>query len=293
MIAVMGAAGNVGGKVADLLLSESRDVRVLEHRRPLDELAARGADIVRGDAASPGDLAALFDGAEAALVLLPDDIAEEHFVAVRSAISRSLADALRRRPVGHVVVLSTVGVDRPDVPGIPAGLRELEERLFEVEQVNVLALRSTSYMDHLLANVPLIQTQGINGSAVAGDLPIPFIATRDVASEAAERLVRRDFTGHETKVLQGPEDVTMREATSAIGRRLGIADLPYVQFPPDDLRGALMSSGFSAEAASMLVAMQLGVNEGSFVAGVERTPENTGRTLLDEFLNGALSPAAA
>src|SRR5215211_3018669 len=285
MIAVMGAAGNVGGKVADLLLHEGQDVRVLEHRRPLDELAARGAELVHGDATSVGDLAAFFEGAEAALVLLPDNVAEEHFVSLRSSISRSLADALRRRPVGHVVAASSVGVDRPDVPGIPAGLRELEERLSELEHINVLALRSTPYMDYLLANVPLIQAQGINGSAIAGDLPIPWIATRDVAAEASERLVRRDFTGHETKALRGPEDVTMSEATAAIGERLGLTDVPYVQFRPDDLKGALLGSGFSDEAASLLVAMQVGQNEGHFSTPAAATPT---RTRLADFLDEAL-----
>lgn len=288
MIAVMGAAGNVGGKVADLLLHENEDLRVLEHARPLDELAARGAEVVRGDAAEVDDLVSFFDGAEAALVLLPDNVAEEGFVAQRSRISNALAEALRRSRVAHVVAVSSVGVDRPDVPGIPTGLRELEQLLFGLEQTNVLALRSASYMDYLLMNVPLIRSQGINGSALAGDLPIPLIATRDVAAEAAERLVRRDFTGHEAKVLLGPEDVTMRQATAAIGRRLGLLDVAYVQFPPDDLKGALMSSGMSDEAASKLVEMQLGTNEGRFVAGVERTPENTGPTRLEEFLDDAL-----
>jgi uncharacterized protein YbjT (DUF2867 family) len=292
MIAVMGAAGRVGGQVADLLLDEGQDLRVLERARPLDELAARGAKVIHGGAADVDNLEALFDGTDAALVLLPDDVGEERFVALRSRIAGSIADALRRRPVAHVVMLSTLGVDRPDVPGIPAGLRELEQRLFELEDVNVLALRSASYMDYLLMNVPLIRSQGINGSALDGDLPIPMIATRDVASEAAERLVRRDFTGHATKVLLGPEDVTMREATTAMGRRLGLPDVAYVQFPPDDLKGALMGSGMSDEAASMLVEMQLGANEGRFAAGVERTPENTRPTRLDEFLDEALAADA-
>jgi nucleoside-diphosphate-sugar epimerase len=33
MIAVMGAAGNVGGKLADVLLQRDQEVRVLQHRR--------------------------------------------------------------------------------------------------------------------------------------------------------------------------------------------------------------------------------------------------------------------
>jgi uncharacterized protein YbjT (DUF2867 family) len=285
----MGAAGRVGGRVADLLLEKGEQIRVLQHDRPLDELAVRGAEVLRGDATKVDDLAEFFGGSAAALVLLPDNVAEEHFVALRSTIARSISDALRRQLVGHVVMLSTIGVDRPDVPGIPAGLRELEELLFGLETINLLILRSALYIDYLLAAVPLIQAQGINGSAVDGDRPLPMIATRDVAAEAAERLVRRDFSGHEAKVLLGPEDVTLREATTAIGRRLGKPDVPYVQFPPDDLKGALMGGGFSEEAAVKLVEMQVGVNQGRFEAAVERTPDNTGSTRLDDFLGSALA----
>jgi uncharacterized protein YbjT (DUF2867 family) len=291
MIAVMGAAGRVGGRVGELLLQEGEQIRVLQHSRPLDELAARGADVLRGDAANVEDLVELFDGSAAALVLLPDNVAEERFVALRSAIARSIAAALRRQPVEHVVMLSSLGVDRPDVPGIPAGLRELEELLFGLDAINVLVLRSALYIDYLLAAVPLIQGQGINGSAIDGDRPLPMIATRDVAAEAAKRLVRRDFSGREAKVLLGPEDVTMREATTAIGRRLAKPDVPYLQFPPDDLKGALMGSGFSEEAALKLVEMQLGVNEGRFDPGVVRASENTGSTTLDDFLDDALTAA--
>lgn len=285
----MGAAGRVGGRVADLLLEKGEQIRVLQHDRPLDELAVRGAEVLRGDATKVDDLAEFFGGSAAALVLLPDNVAEEHFVALRSTIARSISDALRRQLVGHVVMLSTIGVDRPDVPGIPAGLRELEELLFGLETINLLILRSALYIDYLLAAVPLIQAQGINGSAVDGDRPLPMIATRDVAAEAAERLVRRDFSGHEAKVLLGPEDVTLREATTAIGRRLGKPDVPYVQFPPDDFKGALMGGGFSEEAAVKLVEMQVGVNQGRFEAAVERTPDNTGSTRLDDFLGSALA----
>ena len=49
MIAVMGAAGNVGSKVADLLVRQGQPVRALEHRRRLDGLGRRGAEVVAGD----------------------------------------------------------------------------------------------------------------------------------------------------------------------------------------------------------------------------------------------------
>ena len=44
-------------------------------------------------------------------------------------------------------------------------------------------------------NIGLIRSQGVNGSAVRGDLKIPMIATQDIAAFAADRLMKRDFSG--------------------------------------------------------------------------------------------------
>jgi uncharacterized protein YbjT (DUF2867 family) len=289
MIAVMGAAGNVGGKVTDLLLRQNEEVRVFEHDRKLDEFRERGAEIATGDAIEVDDLGALFEDADSALVLLPENMADPEFVATRSRISLALTQALREQRVGHVVALSAVGVDQENVAGPPAGLREYEQRLFWLEDTNVLVLRSAFYMDYLLANLPLIQSRKINGSAIKGDLKYPMIATQDVAREAAERLVRRDFTGRRARMLLGPEDVSMREATHALGSLLGLPELPYVEFPPADMKGALLAAGMSEEAASLLVDLQLALNEGRQFDGVQRTAETTTPTRLEEFLRAALS----
>jgi uncharacterized protein YbjT (DUF2867 family) len=291
MIALMGAAGNVGSKVADLLLGRGEEIRVLEHGRSLQALEERGAEVVKGDARSVETLRELFAGAGAAFVLLPDDLADPQFVATRSAISRALATALAERSVGHVVALSAVGADREDMTGPPAGLREYERRLSALEDVDVLVLRPASYMDYLLMNIPLIQARHINGSAIDGDRRFPMVATLDVAREAAERLARRDFSGHGVKLLLGPEDVSMREATAALGARLGLPELPYVEFPPDDMRAALVGAGMSDEAASLVVDMQLGLNAGRPFDTVRRTASSTTPTRLEEFLNGALAGA--
>jgi uncharacterized protein YbjT (DUF2867 family) len=288
MIAVMGAAGNVGSRVTELLLREGRAVRALEHRRGLDGLGERGAEIVTGDAADPGDLGRLFEDAEAALVLLPEDLTDPHFVANRSRMSEAIAEALAGSRVGHVVLLSTVGAGQADAVGPPAGLRELEQRLARLEDRNLLVLRSSFYMEYLLVALPLMQSRGVNGSAIDGDLPIPMIATQDVAAEAAARLLRRDFTGHQARQLLGPEDVTMRAATRAIGERLGLPELPYVQFPPDGVRAALAAAGMSEEAAALMVEMQLAINQGRKFADARPTAETTTPTTLEAFLKEAL-----
>jgi uncharacterized protein YbjT (DUF2867 family) len=288
MIAVLGAAGHVGGTVAGLLLEQNEEIRVLEHVRPLRHFAERGAQVVRGDARDGDALRALFGGAGAALILLPEDVADPRFEATRSHIGRMIAEALDERAVRYVVALSSVGVGRKGVAGPPAGLAEYEQRLFELSGTNVLVLRSAFYMDYLLMNLPLIESQKVNGSAIAADLAFPMIATRDVARAAAERLRRCDFTGHQSMVLLGPEDVSMREATRAIGERLGLPDLPYVEFPPANVEAALRAAGMSEEVARLLVEMQLALNAGAFYDGIERHPGTTMPTRLGDFLTAAL-----
>src|SRR5688572_450492 len=142
VIAIMGAAGNVGSKVADLLLEAGVEVRVLQHARGLDELRARGADVVEGDATNVKDLKVLFAGASAVLVLLPENIADPSFIENRRVMSRAIRDALRAENVSHVVVLSAVGAGRADAPGPPGELHAFEQDLGELETCNLLALRS-------------------------------------------------------------------------------------------------------------------------------------------------------
>ena len=292
MIAVMGAAGNVGRKVADLLLEAGEGVRALQHARDLTNLKERGAEVVTGDAMSVDDLRAFFDGAVAALVLLPENLADPSFVENRTVMSRVIRDALRASGVGHVVALSMVGAALADAPGPPGGLHVFERDLGGLES-NLLMLRSAAYMDYLLAAVPMIQAQGVNGSAVRADVRFPMVATQDVAREAAERLRRRDFTGHAVKLLLGPGDVTMAEATKAIGARLEMPDLPYVEFPPDGVKGSLVGAGMSEEVAGLLVDMQLAVNDGRYFEGVRRTPESTTPTRFEGFLAEALPAMSA
>src|SRR6266542_5667780 len=289
MIAVMGASGNVGGKVAALLVEQNQDVRVFG-RSPerLERVARRGAEVVTGNAINLDDLQVLFKDAGVALVVLPDDVTDTHYVANRSEMSRGIAQSLRDQRVSHVLLASSIGADRDRGVGPVAGLHELEGLLFGLDELNVLALRSAWHMENLLANVPLIRSQGINGSAIRADHRFPMIATVDVAKDAAERLVRRDFTGNGIKTLLGPQDLSMNEATRALGAALGMPDLPYMEFPPDGMKAALLEAGMSEEAASLLVESQIAINEDRVLDGVRRTAETSTPTGLGEFLNTAL-----
>ncbi|MGH2807874.1 MAG: NAD(P)H-binding protein [Actinomycetota bacterium] len=288
-LAIMGAAGNVGGKVADLLLRAGEEIRVLQHARDLSELAARGAEVVTGEATNVDDLRALFAGASTAFVMLPENVADPDFVGNREIMSRSITDALELEGVSHIVALSGVGAGEADAPGPPGGLHGFERHLDRLEAANLLLLRPAFYMDYLLAALPLIQAAGVNGSAVRPDLEVPMVATADVAREVAERMRGRDFAGRSVRVLLGPEVVTMPEATREIGARIGHPDLDYVPFPPEQVVAALTQAGMSEQVAGLIVEMQMALNAGIYFEGVDRAAAVTTATTLSEFLDVALS----
>src|SRR5919198_2793608 len=248
MIAVMGASGNVGGRVADLLLREKQEVRAFG-RSPerLERIGRAGAEVVVGDALNLDDLQMLFKDAVSALVVLPDNLGDPNFVSNRSRMSRAITRALREQHVGHVVLASSLGAEKDRGVGPIAGLHELEELLFGLEEANVLSLRAAWHFENLLASLPMIREQRINGSAIRGDLVFPMIATVDIAERAARHLLNQDFTGHTVETVLGPQDVSMEEATRALGAALGIPDLPYVQFPPEGVKAALQGIGMSEE----------------------------------------------
>lgn len=118
MIAVMGAAGHVGSKVANLLLGAGENVRVLQHARDLTDERERRADVVTGDAMNVSDLRRLLSAALAALVLLPENLADPSFVDNRKVMSRASTDvdhwrATRRRSHGtHPVRVSRQPISR-------------------------------------------------------------------------------------------------------------------------------------------------------------------------------------
>jgi uncharacterized protein YbjT (DUF2867 family) len=144
-------------------------------------------------------------------------------------------------------------------------------------------------MENLLMNIYLIKSQGITGSAIRGDLEFPMIATKDVAAVAANRLVKRDFSGSSIQVLLGQRDISMIDATSIIGKKINKPGLAYVMFPYNDAEKGLKSAGLSSDVSRLYVEMSKAINDGR-MAGIARTPQNTTPTSLEQFCDEFFVP---
>ena len=92
----------------------------------------------------------------------------------------------------------------------------------------MLALRAGLFFETFVPALDLMIDQGINADTVAPDVPIPMVATRDLADAAATALRARDWTGFVVREVLGQRDLTFREVTAILGERLGRPGLPYV-----------------------------------------------------------------
>jgi len=283
MITVMGASGNTGRLVAEGLLARGEKVRVVgRDAGRLAPLVARGAEAAVGDATDAGFLARAFAGAETAYTLIPPDLRAPDFRAHQDRVGEATAQALRQAGVKRVVFLSSVGADLPSGTGPIVGLHLQEERLRKLG-VATLLLRPGYFFENLHASLPIIRHQGVNGGAIAPDVKMAMIATRDIGAAAVAAIVARDFTGVEVRNLLGPRDLSMAEATRILGAAIGKPDLAYVQFPYEAFAGALVQAGLTPDMAGLYAEMSRAFNDGIVKVVGGRTPASTTPTTFESF----------
>lgn len=292
-IVVTGATGHIGGRVADRLLGEGREVRVVSRdEERLRPLADRGAEPRAGSVEDPEFLRELFDGAGAAFLMIPP--VPQGYSAFQRRVSEAYVEALPGSGVTHVVSLSSVGAHVPEGTGPIVGLRANERRLDAVGGVDVLHLRPTFFMENWveeLGTPELLREEGIVGSPLRPDLAMAQIATRDIGDVAADRLAARDVSGSTTRELLGPRDYTLEETARILGEAVGKPDVPYVQFGYDDARAAMLEMGLDEDAADGYVEMYRAFNEGHVEPEEDRSEENTTPTTLEAWAEEVFAPA--
>ena len=263
MITILGATGNVGGKIADLLIKKGEPVRlVARSANRLQQLTGNRAVAFAGDANNTEFLLKVFKDVDAVFTLIPPNPNVTDFMKYADKIGESIALALEIAKVKHVVNLSSTGAELPEGTGPIKGLHNMEERLNKIKGLNVLHLRPSFFMENLLWSIDLIKSKGINGNAIRGDLKIPMIATRDIAAYAADRLVKRDFWGATVQDLPGPRDLSLIEATEIIGGKIDRPGLSYLMFPYDEAEKGMVAMGLSPDMSRQYTEMNRAFNEG-------------------------------
>jgi uncharacterized protein YbjT (DUF2867 family) len=285
MYVITGATGNTGSIVAKTLLGLNQKVRAIGRSADrLERLAAEGAEPFLCDVNDAAALTKAFSGAKAVYAMIPPSLTSQDYRGDQDRVTNAIAAAVEQAGVEYVVSLSSVGADKAEGTGPVAGLHYLEQTLNRIPGLNALHLRPGYFMENTLAQIGIIQTMEMTGGPLRPDLALPMIATRDIGTAAAKALLALDFRDKRTRELLGQRDLSYAEAATIIGNAIGKPDVKYVQLPDEQVLGAFLQMGLSANVADLILEMSSALNSGYMKPMEERNAENTTPTSFESFV---------
>lgn len=282
--AIMGATGHTGHVLTEELLRMGHKVRALgRDAHKLQELKAKGAEVLSGDSTDSAFLAKAFKGCKAVFSFLPPGYNANDMEVLRDRTGEAIALAIVKANISHVINLSSVGADLSSGTGPIKELHLQEQRLNTLPNLNIIHFRANFFMENLLSYLPSIKASGTISTALKADLPIDMVATRDIGLKIAELFNTLKFTGSSVFDFAGPRAITMAEATKFIGKAIGKPDLKYVPHSYAQVEKEMIASGMKHQLAHLLVEMQRAFNERQIMPTQKLTAEHKGKTTFEEF----------
>ena len=290
MFTIFGSTGHTGSVVAEELLRRGEKIRVLA-RDPgrVASLAARGAEVVKGDVLDETSIAKALAGARGAYLLLPPDLTSRDLLARNAKIAHGFARAVTAERTPHVVFLSSVGAHEPSGTGPIVTTHVAEKALRAIPGTLTTFVRAAYFMENILAYAAAMKNDGILPVFGGGaNVRFPMIATRDIGVVAADALASggpRSPT--EVIELQGPAEYSFDDAASAASKIAG-RQVRTQTLPIDALVPALTSFGRSVNVAELYREMTEGLGQGKVrFDGTGRAVR--GKTTLDEVLRQGIA----
>jgi uncharacterized protein YbjT (DUF2867 family)/lysophospholipase L1-like esterase len=251
---IIGATGNIGGRVVDRLLARGERPRVLV--RDPDEARKRHGervDVAVGDLTDATSLAPAFAGVDAVLL-----INTGVDLATRDA---AVAQVAKEAGVRYLVKLSSKDVEQGVGTGQWHGRGEAAIR---ASGIAFAFIRPAGFMSNALGWAPMIRSEGVVRTPTS-DGKIPFVHPDDIADVAAKVLIGREHDG-QTLQLTGPEALSYAEMTAKIGAVIG-EPITFQSISPSEARMGLIASGEPPPMADAIVSIWQAIREGR-LAGV-------------------------
>lgn len=276
MIMITGATGKVGTELTAQLQAQQIPFRALAHTgASFDRLQQQHIEtFLVGDPYS-AELAAAFEGIDSLFLLLPTSPDQ-------AAIERRFTELARHASVRHIVKLSVLGADDPEV-ALFRPHRE-SERFIERSGVAFTFLRPNAFMQNIgTADLPTITQRSFFANS-AGDGAVSLIDTRDIAAVALAALSDTRHHG-QTYELTGPQSLSYTQAAEKLTNLLN-RPIHYVALSDAAYCDALVAAGLPDWYADGLAAIYRFYRSGRGSAVTDLVEQITGRPArtLDAYL---------
>jgi len=223
MILIVGASGRLGSVVAERLLAQGKEVRVMT-RTPLNlaHLKRQGAEVVRGDLRDPASLLHACQGVEQVLTAAHalDGKGDNNPHTVDDMGNRQLIDAAKAAGVKHFVFVSILGA-KADAPEEFFRIKYHTEEYLRESSLSFTIIRPSAFMDLWAQFIgqPILE-QGKTTIFGRGNNPINFVSVEDLARFVCAA-VEDPGTGKRVIEVGGPENLTLNQVAEIFERASG------------------------------------------------------------------------
>ncbi len=287
-LVITAPTGNIGSSLVNQLLAADADLTLLV-RNPdkLDASVRSRVKVEQGELQDAAFMQRATQGCEALFLLSPPNFTAPDVHAYYKSISDAATHAIQTNNIAHVVYISSGGGGDTNA-GLVSETFRIEDAL-NATDANVLSLRCGSFMENFLMNMPTLREPGAFYGLYRPGLPVPYVATRDIAAVAARHLLNRTWQGKSFVAVQGAEDLTPDQAAQTLGEVIG-KTIQYVQVPAEPMRQTFLQMGASPAIVDGYIEMLEAFDRGIY--GAEpRTAETTTPTTLRQWAEEVLKPA--
>jgi uncharacterized protein YbjT (DUF2867 family) len=291
-IAITTPAGHIGRQTVAILQKQRGHELILLARDPgkVSEAQKRGAKAFQGDLWFGDYVKEATRGAEALLIVVPPNIWTDNVMEHYRRIVQNCADAARENGIARVVLASSIGAQHAEGTGPVKGLHAGEKILLDAVK-NVAILRSAFYMENLMPQLPSIVETGKLYATLPPGVRFQWVATRDIAAEAAKTLTDAGWKGHRVIHIAAAREYSYSDAARILSDALG-RHVQYERVSNDDAKKWFRSIGFSEHMAGELIEMTEALEKGMIAPEKKPAAQVKAPTTLEEFAKGTMAPAA-
>jgi len=283
-IAVTTPGGNVGHHLTRILLRAG--VRpLLLTRRPdhLEPELLEHAEAVAVDIRDPGRLVAATEDSDALYWVDPPSDSGDP-LADHARATTALVAALRENGIRRVVFQSSVGTEKRHGAGEIDALAATELAL-DALGVDVTHLRCGFFFSNLLFESDALRAGRLQ-TVLPLDLPMGWVAPRDIAEVAATTLLNPSWSGRRVQAVHGPTDLTWASVGRLLGEELG-REIVVERIADQAMREQMLGAGMPAPMVEAMLGMSTGLRDG-FTPEQQRSLVTTTPTTLRSWVREEL-----
>lgn len=277
-IIIAGSLGNISRPLSQELIQNGHELTIISHNpERITEIGKLGAKAAIGSVTDLSFLSQTLMGADAAYVMVPPNMG----VIPTANAGKVFADAVQDSGVKRVVLLSSLGAERPEGTGPIAGLHPVERYFQEIPGLSLTIVRAGYFYINFYNDIPLIKNAGIIGSNYSGETLIPLVHPKDAAQSIAEELQQHPASNDVKYVVSDYRSA--RDIAQILGNEVG-KDLTWVSFSDEQLQNGMTEAGVPEELAALFVEMGNALEENKLQEDfIAKGKPLAGKVKLEDF----------